>query len=239
MNRRDLLAGLAFASVGTSAQSRTGGESESLYIPKPQLVEDRGFLHDFMDEFAFVDLVTVAPTLRITHIPVFLDRSAGPYGTIHGHISKQNPQSATFDGVQTGVLVFHGPHGYISPTWYAKTGNVVPTWNFAVVHATGTLRPVAGKKELNDLLSRLIAKFEKREGTKYDFAKVEDSYKYGLMGGIIGFELEIELLEGKFKLGQDRSSEDRQSLLQKLGGAKAPRTLGELTASFYERQTKV
>jgi transcriptional regulator len=238
MNRRDLLAGLAFASLEAKAQTHAGPEAESLYIPKPQLVDDRRFLHDFMEEFAFVDLVTVSPSLRITHIPVWLDREAGAYGTIHGHISRQNPQRATFDGKQTGVIVFHGPHGYISPTWYAKTGNVVPTWNFAVVHATGKLRPVAGKKELNDLLARLISKFERYEGTGYDFAKLDETYKYGLMGGIIGFELEIELLEGKFKLGQDRSPEDKQSVLEKLGKAKTPRTLRDLTASFYERQNK-
>ena len=112
MKRRDLLAGLALASVNARAQTRaTGAAAESLYIPKPQLVEDRRFLHDFMEEFAFVDLVTVSPSLRITHIPVWLDRAAGAYGTIHGHISRQNPQSITFDGKQTGVIVFHGPHG--------------------------------------------------------------------------------------------------------------------------------
>jgi transcriptional regulator len=236
MNRRDLFTGVALAGLQARSQARPGQEAESLYIPKPQRVDDRRFLHDFMEEFAFVDLVTVAPALRITHIPVFLDRSSGPYGTIHGHISRQNPQSATFDGHHTGVIVFHGPHGYISPAWYAKTGNVVPTWNFAVVHATGKLRPVDGKKELNDLLARLIAKFESYQGTNYDFSKIDDTYKYGLMGGIIGFEMEIELLEGKFKLGQDRSPDDKQSLLNKLGQAKAPRTLRDLTASFYERQ---
>jgi transcriptional regulator len=239
MNRRDLLAGLAMASVGARAQTHTtGAAAESLYIPKPQVIEDRRFLHDFMEEFAFVDLVTVSPTLRITHIPVFLDRTAGAYGAIHGHISRQNPQSGAFDGRQTGVIVFHGPHGYISPTWYAKAGNVVPTWNFAVVHATGKLRPVEGRKELNELLSKLIAKFESYEGTSYDFAKIDDTYKYGLMGGIIGFELEIELLEGKFKLGQDRSPADKQSLLRKLGDAKAPRSLREFTASFYDWQSR-
>lgn len=238
MKRRDVLVGLAFGGLDVRAQTRPGSDAESLYIPKPQLVDDRRFLHDFMDEFAFVDLVTVEPTLRITHIPVFLDRTSGAYGTIHGHISRQNPQKATFDGSHTGVIVFHGPQGYISPTWYAKTGNVVPTWNFAVVHATGKLRPVDGKRELNELLAKLIAKFEKYEGTGYDFSKVDDGYKYGLMGGIIGFEMEIELLEGKFKLGQDRSAEDRQSLLKKLGGARMPRSLRDITASFYERQSK-
>jgi transcriptional regulator len=235
MNRRELLAGLAFASAEAGAQTAPP-PSESLYIPKPQLVQDRRFLHDFMDEFSFVDLVTVSPTLRITHIPVYLERGEGRYGTIHGHISRQNPQSATFNGTDTGVIVFHGPHGYISPTWYAKTGNVVPTWNFAVVHATGKLRPVDGKQELNALLTKLIAKFERYEGTGYDFSKIEDGYKYGLMGGIIGFEMEIELLEGKFKLGQDRSAADKQSLLDKLKDGKKARALPEFTASFFKRQ---
>jgi transcriptional regulator len=115
---------------------------------------------------------------------------------------------------------------------------VVPTWNFAVVHASGKLRSVEGHEQLNELLSKLIAKFEAYEGTSYDFAKINDTYKSGLMGGIIGFELEIELLEGKFKLGQDRSPADKESLLKKLGEAKAPRTLREFTANFYERQSK-
>ena len=241
MKRRELLAGAALASVPARAQTRKDGAAaggESLYIPKPQLIEDRRFLFDFMEEFAFVDLVTVSPSLRITHLPVWLERSAGAYGTIHGHISRQNPQSSAFDGSQTGVVVFRGPHGYISPSWYAKAGNAVPTWNFAVVHATGKLRPVEGKAELNGLLSKLIAKFESYEGTGYDFAKVDESYKNGLMSGIIGFELEIELLEGKFKLGQDRSPADKESLLGKLGEAKVPRSLREFTASFYQRQRK-
>jgi transcriptional regulator len=239
MKRRDLLAGLALAGMEASGQTHNGEPvAESLYIPKPHLVDDRRFLHDFMDEFAFVDLVTTTPSLRITHIPAWLDRTAGAYGTIHGHISRQNPQTAAFDARQTGVIVFRGPQGYISPTWYAATGNVVPTWNFAVVHATGKLRPIREKAELNDLLSRLIAKFEKYEGTSYDFAKVDDAYKTSMMQGIVGFEMEIELLEGKFKLGQERSAADKQNLLKKLSDAKALRTLRDFTAAFYERQNK-
>ena len=235
MNRRDLLAGLALASVDAKAQSSAEAAAESLYIPKPQRMEDRQFLHDFMDEFAFVELVTVSPSLRITHVPVWLDRAAGVYGKVYGHISRQNPQCAALDGRQTGVAVFRGPHGYISPTWYARAGNAVPTWNFAVVHATGKLRPVEGK-ELDTLLARLVAKFENYEGTSYDFAKLDEAYKTSMMSGIIGFELEIELLEGKFKLGQDRGAADREGLLKHLGDAKQPRTLHDFTASFYQRQ---
>ena len=236
MNRRHLIAGLALAGVEANAQTGAPEAAESLYIPKPQLVEDRRFLHDFMDEFAFVELVTVSPTLRITHVPVWLDRAAGAYGTIHGHVSRQNPQRAAFDGKQTGVTVFRGPHGYMSPTWNARTGNAVPTWNFAVVHATGKLRPVEGHAELNALLSRLVAKFESGEPAGYDFASLPDSYKNSMMNGIIGFDLEIELLEGKFKLGQDHSAADKQNLLKHLADAKPPRSLRDFTASFYDRQ---
>src|SRR5215475_10815360 len=141
MNRRDLLAGLALAGIASGEAQ----EPESLYIPKAHVVEDRKFLHDFMDEYSFVDLVTSAPDIRITHIPVVLDRTRGEYGTIFGHISRQNPQTAAFDGKQPAVIVFRGPHAYISPTWYTKT-DVVPTWNFAVVHASGKLRAITEKK---------------------------------------------------------------------------------------------
>ena len=86
----------------------------SLYIPPVHRVEDRRILHDFMEEFPFADLVTANP-IRITHLPVGIDRSAGDSGTIFGHIARQNEQILAFDGEQEAVIVFHGPHRYISP----------------------------------------------------------------------------------------------------------------------------
>ena len=238
MNRRNLLAGLALAGVDAKAQDAApGGAEETIYIPKAQRMDDRRLLHDFMDEFAFVELVTVAPALRITHVPVWIEREAGPFGTVHGHVSRQNPQAAAFDGKQTGVVVFRGPDGYISPTWYTGGGNAVPTWNFAVVHATGKLRRVEGA-ELEALLGRLVSKFESYEGTSYDFAKLDEAYRRSMLNGIVGFSLGIELLEGKFKLGQERSAADRESLLKHLADARQPRGLRELAAGFYERQSK-
>ena len=231
MNRRDLLIGWAFAALELEAQEPPAG---SLYIPKPQLVEDRKLLQDFMQEFAFVDLVTASPDIRITHIPVLLDTTAGPYGAIYGHISRQNPQSKTFDGRQTAVIVFHGPHSYISPTWYTKPESV-PTWNFAVVHATGKPKPVTEHAALHGLLARLIQKFEGK-GSAYDFSKLPDSYTSGLMAGIIGFQMDIELLEGKFKLGQDRSDADKSAMLKNLQLAKQPRAMPDFAAEFYKRQ---
>jgi transcriptional regulator len=229
MKRRDMLAGLALAGMGSAAEEE---QPRSLYIPKAQLVEDRQFLHDFMDEYSFVDLVTASPEIRITHVPVLLDRSAGKYGKLYGHISRQNPQSGTFDDRHHAVIVFRGPDAYISPTWYAKP-DVVPTWNFAVVHASGRLKPIAEKKSLHDVLARLIRKFERNES--YDFDKLSETYKYGLIAGIIGFEMEIERLEGKFKLGQERSGADKESILRNLRSAKQSRSIHEFTDSFYRR----
>jgi transcriptional regulator len=235
MKRRDLLAGFALAGIELEAQTTAGVVAESsLYIPKPHLVEDRKFLHDFMDEFAFVDLVTAAPEIRITHIPSLLDRTTGKYGTIRGHISRQNPQSKTFDRHQGAVIAFRGPHSYISPTWYAKT-EVVPTWNFAVVHASGKLRPIAEPKAIHDLLAQLIHKFENSQGSAYDFARLPDSYTYPMIAQIIGFEMEIEVLEGKFKLGQERSEADKQGVLKGLQSARPARSIHDFTDSFYRR----
>jgi transcriptional regulator len=237
MKRRNLVAGLALAGfevtteVGAAAEQR---EPESLYIPRTHLVEDRKFLHGFMDEFPFVELVTCSPEIRITHMPVILDKNIGRYGTLYGHISRQNPQVGTFDGQHSAVVVFRGPHSYISPTWYAKT-EVVPTWNFAVVHASGKLKAITEKKSLHDLLAKLIEKFENYEKSDYDFSKLPDSYKDGLIAGVMGFEMEIERLEGKFKLGQERSESDRESVLRHLRSAKQARSIHDLTAGFYQR----
>ncbi|HTQ57288.1 MAG TPA: FMN-binding negative transcriptional regulator [Bryobacteraceae bacterium] len=230
MHRRQLLFGLAAAGIGLEAQEPPSG---SLYIPKPHLVEDRRFLHDFMDEFAFADLVTAAPGIRITHIPVLLDRRAPPYGTLYGHIARHNPQSQTFESRPPAVVVFHGPHSYISPRWYNKP-DAVPTWNFAVVHASGRPQAITDPDALHSLLAKLIAKFEGPDSA-YDFGKLPDSYVKGLMGGIIGFEMPIELLEGKFKLGQERSEADKQALLKNLETSKPARSIYEFTAAFYKR----
>src|SRR5436309_13231459 len=110
MSRRDLLSSVAITALSCEAQeSPASPAAASLYIPEAHLVEDRKLLHDFMDDFAFVDLITSSPVLRITHIPVLIDRSTGQYGTIHGHISRQNPQASAFDGKQQAVIVFRGP----------------------------------------------------------------------------------------------------------------------------------
>jgi predicted FMN-binding regulatory protein PaiB len=159
------------AAADAAAQSEP--PDPSVYIPKAHLVQDRAFLHAFMDEFSFVDLVTTTPTLRITHIPSVLDRAAGAYGTIVGHISAANDQVKAIRAGARAVVVFRGPHGYVSPGWLATPAgrNGVPTWNFAVVHATGRLKAIDEPAQKHALLSSLIRKYETAiGGTAYDFA---------------------------------------------------------------------
>lgn len=232
-----LLAGPCVFGDETAGQAPSQAPDPTLYIPKAHLVADRQFLHDFMDEHAFVDLVTTAPTLRITHIPVWIDRGRGRFGTIVGHLAAQNPQSRTLDGRQAAVIVFRGPHGYISPTWYAKR-DVAPTWNFAVVHASGRPTTIPGEEGAREVLARLIQKFEAEVGSDFALSKIPDTTVANLVKNIVPFSMEIDALEGKFKLGQERTEGDRQGVLTHLREGRYRETsLQELTESFYKRQT--
>lgn len=243
LSRRAMVFGLLSSPAIAQAAADVEPQNDpdpTLYIPKAHLVDDRAFLHDFMEEYAFVAVVTSAPTLRITHIPTVLDRDRGRYGTIMGHISAQNPQKATFDGSHAAVLVFRGPHGYISPSWYAKQDSVVPTWNFGVVHASGRPRAITDNAKAYDLLATLIRRNERGvASTTYDFAAQPKEYVDRMMQGISPFEMEIEAIEGKFKLGQERSDGDRSGILAHMkGGGYRERSLEQFTAAFYQRTAK-
>lgn len=210
------------------------GQKRSLYIPAHHAVQDVALLHEFMDEFPFVELITAGTELRISHIPVLLDRDRGRLGTVYGHVARQNPQATMFGGDESAVVVFRGPHMYISPSWYANP-NTVPTWNYAAVHATGKLRAVEETTEKGELLRRLVERFEDKPRTGYDLTALPAATLEALLANIAVFAMEVDGLEGKFKLGQERSEADRQGILRHLPDAPQERTLLALTAAFYER----
>ena len=212
----------------------------SVYIPKAHLVQDRSFLHAFMDEFSFVDLVSTTPTLRITHIPSVLDRAAGRYGTIVGHISAANEQVQAIRAGARAVVVFRGPHGYVSPGWLTTPAarNGVPTWNFAVVHATGRFKAIDEPAQKHALLSSLIRKYEAAiGGTAYDFAALPMDDVLARAMGIQPFSIEIEALEGKFKLFQERPEPDKAAVLPRLDIYRE-RSLRAFTEYFYQTAPK-
>ncbi|MDE3196473.1 MAG: FMN-binding negative transcriptional regulator [Acidobacteriota bacterium] len=238
MKRREPIPPLAGSPASDTARTspQYNKSISTLYVPHAQRVTSTLFLQDFMEEFPFADLVTAAPSPRITHLPVFLDRDAGDFGTIHGHISRQNGQQSAFDGEQEAVIVFRGPNRYISPAWY-RTSPAVPTWNYAAVHATGRLSPVTDPTALHAMVARLTATFEAREGgTGYEISALPPDYVAGMLSGIVGFEMRIERLEGRFKFGQERPEADRQGILDHLRTASKERTLCDLTEAFYQRK---
>ena len=244
LDRRTLLFSLLATPVVWSAELAQAQDAAalpdpSLYIPKAHVVEERKFLHDFMDEFSFVDLVTATPTLRITHIPSVLDRTKGRFGAVLGHISAQNPQRATFDGAHTAVIVFRGPHGYISPAGMRPRGTSSPhgTSASSMCRAARRLLPT---RLAHVVLATLIKKNEGTVGsTSYDFAALPAEYVSRMMQGISPFEMEIETIEGKFKLGQERSEGDRQGVLGHMREHRyKERSLFALTEAFYRTMPK-
>jgi transcriptional regulator len=230
--RRDVLLAMPFL----AAPAAGAVPEETIYIPPKQLETDRQFILDFVEEYSFAMLVTAKGGVHVTNVPTLLDRSADGWGKLWWHIAKGNHQNEAFDGETECTVIFHGPHGYISPNWYAGK-NSVPTWNFAVVHATGRPQRMTDDEAFARNLKRLVDKNEGHYGggTTWDYSKLPDSYLKGMRGGIVPYEMKIENVEAKFKLGQDRSPGDREGVLRGLKSGKKERTLIELTEAYYGR----
>ena len=131
-----------------------------MYIPKTFEVTDSSTLHEFIDTYSFGTLVTVGGEQAIaTRIPLILDRASGRHGTLLGHVARANPQWRSFDGNRQCLVMFDGPHAYVSPSWYA-TSPAVPTWNYATVHVYGTPRPIHDMEQLSALVDRLVGIYE-------------------------------------------------------------------------------
>src|SRR3981189_1385300 len=139
-----------------------------------------------------------------THLPFLLDAGRGPYGTLMAHMARANLQWKTFNGEQEALVIFQGPHAYISPSWY-EVELSVPTWNYAAVHAYGILEIIEDNAVLYDLLKALIQTHEARFERPWDF-QLPDDYLQKMMRGIVGFEIQITRLEGKFKMSQNRTA---------------------------------
>jgi len=168
-------------------------------------------------------------------LAVLLERDQGKFGKLSGHVARNNPHHAAFDGSQPALIVFQGTHRYISPAWYDPDKPAVPTWNFAVVHCSGRPKAFDDDARSAALLETLVGHFESYENAQWDLSRLPENYLKGLRQGIVPFEMEIESIEGKFKLGQERSERDRTGVLEGLAAAKPERSLLEFTLEHYER----
>jgi len=187
-----------------------------MYIPKAFEVTDRAALHDFIEGNSFATIVTsVEGAPFATRLPFILDRGAGASGTLIGHVARANPHWRSFDGRAQALAMFDGPHAYISPSWYV-TSPAVPTWNYATVHAYGTPRVIDDAGRVEAIVDRLVAIHESGLPQPWSAHQVASDFKAKLLKAIVGFEMVIDRLEGKFKLGQNRPIEDQLSVLHAL-----------------------
>ena len=134
---------------------------------------------------------------------------------MQGHLARPNPQVADLDRGGEVLAIFPGPHAYISPGWY-EAGPAVPTWNYASVHAYGTARAIRDPEWLRDMLDRLSARHEAREAAPWRMRDLPPSYLESMLRGIVGLEIAVSRLEGKFKLSQNRPASDRPRIIAAL-----------------------
>ncbi|MDE2611868.1 MAG: FMN-binding negative transcriptional regulator [Burkholderiales bacterium] len=180
-----------------------------MYLPKHFEQNDAAALAALMRAHPLATLVTVTNgALSADHLPLQYDASTR---TLRGHVARANPLWR--DAAGTAVLaLFHGPQGYVSPNWYpskAEHHKAVPTWNYAVVHAHGRLRAVDDAAWVHALVSELTARHEAGRTPPWQVADAPADYLQQMLGAIVGIEITIERLVGKWKLSQNRSEADR------------------------------
>jgi len=205
-----------------------------MYIPKHFHTDDTAQMHALMRRQNFATLVTQhdgAPFA--SHVPFLLDEARGPHGTLLAHLARANPQWHDLAAGQVALVIFQGPHAYISPSWYTADLSV-PTWNYAAVHAYGTARIIEDRGNLYALLKALVETHEAGFEKPWPM-NLPDEYMNNMMRGVVGFEIAIERLEGKLKLSQNRSADDRRRVIAALAESPDLTTAGvaELMQELY------
>lgn len=186
-----------------------------MYVPAHFRVEEREALRAFVRAHDFATLISVvdgAPL--VSHVPLLLRTDAEGADTLYGHVARANPHARCFDGATPALAIFHGAHGYVSPSWYSAAP-AVPTWNYEVVHASGTPR-VLEDAELADLLAALAAVYEEPRPQPWRFAELPADYAAKMTRAIVGFALPVETLTGKFKLSQNKPAGDVERVIAAL-----------------------
>lgn len=204
-----------------------------VYIPVSFEEKDKGKLYDFIQQHSFGMLVTQHEGRPFaTSIPFHLDREQG---CLYGHVARANPQWQDVEG--DVLVIFQGPHAYISPTWY-ETSQSVPTWNYVAVHAYGKWTPIEDQEELLRTLGDATQDYEV-QGSGWSLEAAGPAYIEGLSKAIVGFKIQITELEGKWKLSQNHSMERRQRVIEALKRQPdaASRQIAELMRETLVRPT--
>ncbi len=162
----------------------------------------------------------------ITHLPLVLEPSHGPQGTLYGHVARANPHWQRLAAAGRAVAVFTGAEAYVSPNFYpskAEHHRVVPTWNYEAVHAAGTVELIEAPEELLNLVTRLTEHSERFQAQPWQVREAPVEFLYTQLRGIVGIALRIETLVGKRKLSQNRGAADRAGAIAGLAESADPR----------------
>jgi transcriptional regulator len=180
----------------------------SLYRPGHFVVDDHAAIAHLVRDYPFAMLVTPAtPQPFVSHLPLLLVPDGEPHGTLIGHFARANPHWRHVKDVAS-LAVFHGPHAYVSPSWYGQPERMVPTWNYATVHVHGTLEIITDAAETRGVLAALIERFEGGRAAPWNL-RMPERERDAMVAAIVAFRIPVTRLEGKFKLSQNRTHADR------------------------------
>jgi transcriptional regulator len=187
-----------------------------MYVPKHFAVDDLASQHDLIDACDFGIVVGHgADGLFATHIPLMLSRGEGALGTLYGHVARANPHVGLFGS--EALIVFSGPHAYVSPTWYSDRTTNVPTWNYAAVHCYGA--PVAIEGHQLEHLGQMVERYEGSRPNGWSIDELKAQMRESLPRGIVTFRMSITRIEGKAKLSQNKPREERERVVEGLQAA--------------------
>jgi transcriptional regulator len=200
-----------------------------MYIPKLNVEDRLATMHAFMGAHPLAALVTLGSTgLFATHLPLLLEQDGSEFGVLRGHVARANAQWRDFTPTVDALAIFTGPDHYITPNWYPgkrEHGKEVPTWNYAVVHAYGPLRAIDDREWLRQLVTRLTDHHEAASPVPWKVADAPAEFIDAMLKAIVGVEIPIRRLEGKWKASQNRNAEDREGVLEGLDELGTPRSL--------------
>jgi len=187
----------------------------TFYVPGHFRVEDAATLERFVAENGFATLVSTGPEgLWTSHVPLLIGRGSDGRVRLEGHMARANAHWESLESAAEVLAIFGGPHAYVSPSWYAHHPSV-PTWNYAVVHARGKAR-IVEPEALPALLGRLTRKYEEGRPAPWRMEDLPADFTPRLLAAIVGFEIAVERLEGKFKLSQNRRPADLEGVIAAL-----------------------
>ena len=194
-----------------------------MYIPQHYTETRLEALHALMRTHPLATIVTTSRSGPVAnHVPLELDPTAGPNGTLRGHVARVNPVWHDHAADQPVLVIFQGPQAYVSPAWYPSKRTdprVVPTWNYAVVHAYGRATIIHDRAWLHELVTRLTSHHERDRPEPWHVTDAPPDYVERMLHGIVGFEIPIERLEGKWKMSQNHPTANRAGVVDGLRSA--------------------